>query len=429
MTDLTNQLLPALRSHRLPGLDAGEGFIYPNYAGSSILNLPDSICAWLGAPGIANRPLAPQYQETLLGDVRRVILLVVDALALHRLQRWMQDGSAPVWRGLAQDGLLAPLTSVSPSTTSSALTSLWTGRSPAEHGIPGYEIWLKEYGLVASMIYHAPISFRNDIGSLEKAGFKPEAFMNLPTLGSHLRQHGVKATALQHRSIINSGLSQMFFKDVEVRGYHTLADLFVNLRHVVEDQPRERQYIWAYTGDLDTLSHYYGPDDERTQAGFSSFSHAFEQFFLNRLSPAGRRGTLLVLTADHGQISTQREARYELSRHPDLAAKLHILPTGESRLMYLYVHPGQSEALREYFSQSFPDQFALLEPARAVERGLLGPGTPHPRLLERMGDLIAAARGQAYLWWADQKNHLIGRHGGLSEEEMLVPFLAARLDA
>jgi predicted AlkP superfamily pyrophosphatase or phosphodiesterase len=393
------------------------------------LNLPDSICTWLGAPGIANRPLAPHYQDAILGNVRRVILLVVDALALHRLRRWMEDGSAPVWKTLAQDGLLAPLTSLTPSTTSSALTSLWTGRSPAEHGIPGYEIWLKEYGLVASMIYHAPISFRNDVGSLERAGFQPKEFMKLPTLGSHLRSHGVKTIALQHRSIINSGLSQMFFKDVELRGYHTLADLFVNLRQVIQDQPRQRQYIWAYTGDLDTLSHYYGPDDERTQAGFSSFSHAFEQFFLKRLSPAERRDTALVLTADHGQINTPMEARYELSRHPDLAARLHILPTGENRLMYLYSRPAQSEALRSYFAQAFPDQFAFLDPARAVELGLLGPGTPHPRLLERMGDLIVAARGHAYLWWADQKNSLIGRHGGLSEDEMLVPFLAARLDA
>jgi hypothetical protein len=43
------------------------------------------------------------------------------------------------------------------------------------------------------------------------------------------------------------------------------------------------------------------------------------------------------------------------------------------------------------------------------------------------GNLIAAAKGNAYWWWADKENPLIGRHGGLSEEEMLVPFLAARL--
>lgn len=428
MADLTSQFLPSLRSHRLPGLDLGEGYLYPHYAGGSIMNLPDSICAWLGAPGIGNRPLQPALHNLLEGQVRRVIVLLVDALSLHRLQRWMNDGTAPVWASLAHRGALAPLTSITPSTTSSALTSLWTGCSPAEHGIPGYEIWLREYGVVASMIYHSPISFQNDIGSLERAGFKPEEFMNLPTLGTQLSAHGIKAYALQHRSIINSGLSQMFFKDVDVRGYHTLGDLFINLRHLVEDHPKERQYIWVYTGDIDTLSHYYGPDDERTEAAFSSLSYAFEQFFIKRLSPAGRRGTALVLTADHGQVTTPYVQNYELSSHPELARRLHILPTGENRMMYLYQRPGQIEAVREYFQQAFPNQFTFIDPSSAVEQGLFGAGNPHPHLLERLGDQMVAARGKAYLWWADKKNYLTGRHGGLTEEEMVVPFLAARLD-
>jgi len=428
MADLTTQHLPLLRSYRLPGLDLGNGYVYPNYTGRSILNLPDSICAWLGAPGIGNRPLELDLHNLLEGQVQRVIVLLVDALSLHRLQRWMADDIAPVWTDLAQAGALAPLTSITPSTTSSALTSLWTGRSPAEHGIPGYEIWLREYGVVASMIFHSPISFHNDVGSLERAGFKPEVFMNMSTLGTQLSAHGIKTYALQHRSIINSGLSQMFFKDVDVRGFHTLADLFINLRHVVEDRPRERQYIWVYTGDLDTLSHYYGPDDERSEASFSSFSYAFEQFFLKRLSPAGRRGTALVLTADHGQVTTPYNQHYELNNHPELARRLHILPTGENRMIYLYRRPGQTEAVREYFERVFPNQFSFIDPSYAVDQGLFGMGSPHPRLLERLGDLIVAARGNAYLWWADKKNYLVGRHGGLTEEEMVVPFLVTRLD-
>ena len=185
---------------------------------------------------------------------------------------------------MTQAGALARLTSITPSTTSSALTSLWTGRSPAEHGIPGYEIWLREYGVVASMIFHAPVSFRNDVGSLERAGFKPEEFLNMSTLGTQLSAHGIKTYALQHRSIINSGLSQMFFKDVNVRGYPHPGRPVHQPAPCCRRPPRERQYIWVYTGDIDTLSHYYGPDDERTEAAFSCLSYAFEQFFLKRLS-------------------------------------------------------------------------------------------------------------------------------------------------
>jgi hypothetical protein len=134
-----------------------------------------------------------------------------------------------------------------------------------------------------------------------------------------------------------------------------------------------------------------------------------------------------MLVADHGQITTRPDPHYDLANHPGLARRLHILPTGENRLMYLFIKPGQSEAVREYIERTWPNQFALVDPAFAVSAGLFGPGEPHPRLLDRLGDLLVVARGEAYLWWSDKKNHLIGRHGGLSEDEMTVPFLACYL--
>ena len=427
MSDITPQILPQMKAYRLPGLELDPGFVHPDYSGGSILNLPSSVCHWLGAPSFGASPLRRELLDPYPTDLRRVILVLVDALSLHRLQRWMSDRSASVWSHLADQGRLAALTSITPSTTSAALTSLWTGKSPAEHGIAGYELWLKEYGVVSNMIQHSPISFENDAGSLVKAGFKPEEFLGLPTLGTHLASHGIRSYALQHRSIIRSGLSQMFFKDVDVHGFYTPAELWVNLRHIVESRPRERQYVWVYTGEVDHFSHLYHPDDERTAAEFADFSRAFEQHFLDRLSPATRKGTLVLLVADHGMIATRQAGTYDLRNHPELKSCLHILPTGEHRLMYLFIKPGQEEAVRAYFAQAWPGQFAFLDPSEAVAKGLFGPGTPHPRLADRLGDLIVPARNDAYLWWADKENILAGRHGGLSAEEMIVPLLSVML--
>ncbi|HSB67619.1 MAG TPA: alkaline phosphatase family protein [Anaerolineales bacterium] len=427
MSDITSEILPSLKAHRLPELDLDEQFIYPDYLGGSILNLPASICQWLGVEPLAALPLRPELTIRPPNDIRRVIIVLVDALSLHRLQRWMADGTAPVWDTLADQGQLAALTSVVPSTTSTALTTLWTGRSPAEHGVVGYELWLKEFSVVSNMILHSPITFENDAGSLARAGFNPELFLNLPTLGSHLASHGIRSYALQHRSILRSGLSQMFLKDVEVHGYLTSTELWVNLRHLVESNPTTRQYFWVYTGQIDHYSHYYHPDDERVAAEFSEFSRTFERHFLERLSPALRRHTLILLTADHGMLATHKSGLYDLRNHPGLTRLLHILPTGEHRLMYLFTRPGKAGEIREYYDKTWPGQFVFFDPSEAVARGLYGPGTPHPRLSDRMGDLIAAARRDAYIWWADKENPLIGQHGGLSDEEMIVPLLSVVL--
>ncbi len=427
MSDVIAEILPQITGFRIPGLQLDGNFIQPDYHGGSILNLPSTIAQALGGAPLVAEPLRQGSIVTASDSIRRVILVLVDALSLHRLQRWMADGTAPVWSRLAEQGRLTALTSVVPSTTTTALTSLWTGRSPAVHAIVGYELWLKEYGVVSNMILHSPISFGNDSGSLLRAGFNPEQYLSHPTLGSHLVSFGVRSYAMQHRSILRSGLSQMFFKDVNPYGFFTSSELWVNLRHLVESNPALRQYFWVYTGQIDHFSHYYHPDDERTAAEFADFSHAFEQQFLNKLSPASRKGTLVILTADHGMIATQKSDRYDLRHHPDLTRLLHILPTGESRLMYLFIRPGQIDQVRSYFEQTWPGEFTFLDPAEAVAKGLFGPGTPHPRLADRLGDLIVAARGDAYLWWADKENPLVGRHGGLSPEEMIVPLLSVEL--
>jgi Type I phosphodiesterase / nucleotide pyrophosphatase len=427
MPDITPEILPRLKANRLPGLELDGSFIHPDYQGGSILNLPSSICQSLGAAPLGAAPLRSELLAADLGNIKRVILLLVDALALHRLQRWMADGTAPVWRRLVDQGRLAALTSITPSTTSAALTSLWTGRSPAEHGVVGYELWLKEYGVVTNMILHAPITFEGETGSLAKAGFRPEQFLDLPTMGTHLASHGVRSYALQHRSIIRSGLSQMFFKDVDVHGFFTHTELWVNLRHLVESNPQQRQYFWVYTGQIDHFSHFYHPDDERTQAEFAEFSYTFEQQFLDRLSPSARKGTLILLTADHGMIATRQAAQYDLRNHPELSRLLPILPTGEHRLVYLFVKPGRVDTVRHYFEQAWPGKFAFLDPSEAMAKGLFGPGKPHPRLADRVGDLVAVAREDAYLWWANKENIMVGRHGGLSAEEMVVPLLSVEL--
>ncbi|MBN1668622.1 MAG: alkaline phosphatase family protein [Anaerolineales bacterium] len=428
MPDLTSSLLPRLFENRLAGLDLPEEYIYPAYAGQSILNIPHSICRWLGVPEFGEAPLIPEIHQAAGQDVQRVILILMDALALHRLQAWLAEGQAPVWSRLANQGLLAPLTSISPSTTSAALTTLWTGRSPSAHGIAGYELWLKEYGMVTNMILHAPMSFKGDVGSLSRAGFKPQDFLPLPTLGVHLKAHGVQTYAFQHYSIARSGLSQMFLADAEIRPFDTPADLWVSMRQLIESRPQQRQYIWSYWGHVDGLSHEYGPDDERVVAEFQHFSQAFEQYFLNRLNPGERKNTLLVLTADHGQIYTPLKLDQSLNQHPELRHYLHINPTGENRLTYLYLQPGSQQAVRDYVQTNWPDRFIFIDPAQALAAGLFGPSPQHPRLRERTGDLWLAARDDAYIWWSEKEDFLLGRHGGLHHQEMLVPLLMTRLD-
>jgi hypothetical protein len=219
----------------------------------------------------------------------------------------------------------------------------------------------------------------------------------------------------------------MHLAGAKSHGYATLADLWTGVRELVQLRSGERRLLWVYYGEVDALSHRYGPGSEQAEAELGAVLEAFQRVFLERLPAEHRRQTLVVFLSDHGQIATRKDLQFELSSHPSLARRLHLQPTGENRFAYLYIRPGQVEAVTETFARTWPDAFRLVPSDHALEAGLFGPGAPASFALDRLGDRIAVAQGSAYLWWAPKENVLIGRHGGLSPDEMLVPLLAARL--
>jgi hypothetical protein len=412
--------------HHLKDLDLGSGSMHPHYEGLSILNLPSSICAWLGAPGLSHPALDLPTLSELARGVDQVIAVLVDALSLHRFQEWLT--ARPNQEGrLLEDGLLTTLTSVVPSTTSAALTTLWTGRSPAEHGILGYELFLKEFGMITNMITHSPAAFDGRAGLLYQAGFDPLNFLPVGTIGPHLRSHGIEPHAFLHYSIAGSGLSRMHYPQVDLHTYASVSDLWIGVRQLAELPLQAKRYLWVYYGGVDGLSHRYGPDSERARADFLALIDRLLQDFLQQLDPATSRRTLLVMLADHGQLTTRKDPNYELASHPSLARRLVMVPTGENRLAYLYPRPGQSEAVEEYLTKTWPGAFQVINSAHALESGLFGPGEAAPQVTDRLGERTVISLHDSYLWWAPKENPLIGRHGGLSEQEMLVPLFVRRL--
>lgn len=427
MADQIDLLLPRLRTHQIPGLALEGEFLLPNYAGYSLLNLPESMCQAFGLPSLGVQPLAPEYLDELLPGIQRVLILVVDGLGLLRFRQILENRKT-IWSTRLGDARLSPLTSVSPSTTSAALTTLWTGASPAQHSILGYELWLKEYGVVANMISHGVMSAPSDAGGLARSGFQPEIFLQVPRFGTHLENHGVRPYSFMPAQFVHSGLSTMHLAKVETIPYRTPVDLAVTLIDFLERKANERLYAYLYWEPLDTLAHIYGPEDPRIEAEFTQFSQVFEEYFINQLSPELKKGTLLILTADHGFIHTPHNPIYEIRNHPELASRLHIYPTGENRLAYLYIKPGMSDAVAEIVEGSWPGEFSLIPSMDALQAGLFGPGDPDPRTPSRIGDMICLAHGQSYIWWSAKENRMLGRHGGLSPTEMLVPLYALRLD-
>ncbi len=427
MIDLSDDLLPRLRQTRLAHLQLPPGTIAPAYQGLSILNLPASLLAWLGVEEAEHPALDLPALDRLAQGVDRIVVCLIDAVSHARFRAWIREPSLKLDTHFEQ-ALLAPLTSVVPSSTTAALTSIWTGASPAQHGVLGFELFLREYGLIANMISHTPVGFTGRSGSLAATGFQPQAFLPVPTLSSMLHEVGVEVVALLPEALVGSGLSEMHLGEALRRGYGSFDSLWRQVIGLLDSDPDRRRFIWIYYDRLDALSHHEGPDSASVKATFHDFAGALRTAFFEALPSAARQKTLFLLVADHGQIATRPDPHYDLRQHRPLQRRLHMDPTGELRLSYLYLRPGQTEAVDEYVRRTWPGGFQLLHAAAALDSGLFGLGLPAEQTLDRIGDRILLPSGDGYLWWAPKANPLYGMHGGLSPDEMLVPLLALRLD-
>ena len=273
--------------------------------------------------------------------------------------------------------MIGALTSVVPSTTSAALTTLWTGRSPAEHGILGYEIFLKEYGLIANMITHSPTAF-DGAGMLYTAGLDPETFLPVKTIGPGLKQAGVDVHAFLHYGISGSGLSRMHYPSVQSHSFAHPSDLWIAVRDLANQKLQDRRLIWVYYGGVDNLSHRHGPDSEQPEADFLHFTEMMIVECLEKIETSLASDTLVILLADHGQLTTRKDPHYELAHHEDYARRLHMAPTGENRLAYLYVKPGKPPQCEEYLERTWPGAFTVLPSSLLLEAGSIWPRHTRP---------------------------------------------------
>lgn len=99
--------------------------IIPSYGGACLDSLAPSL--------LASPEARPDWLPGTLREAEQVVLLVLDGLGWLQLQS--RSHLTPTMTSL--EG--GPITSVAPTTTATALTSLALGMPPAAHGIVGYK--------------------------------------------------------------------------------------------------------------------------------------------------------------------------------------------------------------------------------------------------------------------------------------------------
>lgn len=401
-------------------IEPGE-FVLPHYEQYSLVNLANTVLAHFGLE-TPHVPLPAEFSEHKQ-HANRLVLLLIDALGYRQLLRFLDRHPRSLFGRLSERGRFAPLTSVFPSTTAAALATLHTGRTPAEHGILGYRLFLREFGLIANMIRLSPVG-DPAFDRLLQMGLSPKRFFGRETLHERLDRHDVRSFLLIKDIYARSGLSKMLNrKIVRFVPFASSSDMSVVLKKLIATAG-ERAFIFVYWDALDAIAHRYGPESEEWDAELESFAYTLEQGVFRDLRVPLMEDTLFLITADHGQLtSLPKDEVVHLTRYPALKRRLRLTPTGEYRASYLYAKPDQLEALEDGLLERFADHLVVLRSANAWEDGLFGRGETNDETMDRVGDLVVVPKGQQALYWPYDEFKLAGRHGGLTDEEMLAPLI------
>ncbi|MBQ3760411.1 MAG: alkaline phosphatase family protein [Clostridia bacterium] len=368
---------------------------YPDYDRSS-LSITASVGAFLG--GESNYPTLPEIDLALCRDgVKKIVLVLCDGM-----------GELLMRRHLPADCFLrkndkAAISSVFPSTTAAATTSIWTGLSPLEHGWIGWSMYFKECA-AAIDVFTGNVSGK---GVRYPDGSPAPKLMPLP---------GVMAGAKHPGMHMVSAFDNFPGKGFTQHAVRTFHDQLVLANALIRQE--DNALVCVYNGEPDHTMHNKGVNAPETVEKFVAANRELE--WLSGVLP---EDTLLIVTADHGLVDGINPV--DLKAIPSVDECLWMPPSVEARAAALFVKPFRRAQFEREFRAVCGDEFLLIPREDALSMNLLGRGIVHPKAEDAMGDYLACATGASFIVYGAIPD-MIGMHAGLTDEEMTVPVILAR---
>ena len=410
-----------------PAGDSQDGYVYPAYDDRCFARVPGTAGDVLGVDVGPSLPAAAVPD----GSFEQVVVVVLDGVGLDRFEACA--GSVGLLEPAATAGRVTPLTSVYPSETAAAITTVHTGRTPAEHGLLGWNVRLPSADLTCHSLPFATreADYGASVDLSEAAEVTGRDLFDGTPVHEQFQAAGVASHVIEP-SRIGGSYNEVVERGAIQHEADSVASFAVTLREQLA-AAQQPSYFYCYWPEIDGVSHDEGTQSAIYGAELAAVCTALERQ-LAAVGPATAAETLVVVTADHGHHDADPAEAVDLSELPGVWDRLathddgrRVLPTGGPRNLHLHVADGQREAVRRAITDA-PFEARVTTGAAAIDDGLFGPGEVSPKLRERVGDLLVVPE-TANVWFSDEgrKLEFVGTHGGQHPREMAVPFVAASL--
>jgi len=370
---------------------SNDNIIMPDYK-NCIMNIAVSILKYYGAE--TKHSTIPEIDSVLRKNYKNIVFIILDGMGSDILDYHMPENS------LFRKHKIKDVSSVYPSTTPAAMTSINSGLSPLEHAWIGWNCYFKESNQELELFIN------RDFYSHKQA--PTPNFVN-SIIGYDFINSKINKTIQKKASAYE--VPPPFKPD----GVKSTAEMFSRIKELCRSD--EKKFIYAYWNDPDTAMHELGTRPEEITCIIKRINDEL------RDTLPELKDTLIILTADHGLIDIKEHIF--LDEIDELAECLDAFPSLNNRAMSFKVKPDKKTFFEERFNARFKDSHLLLNKEQFIK--LLGPGAPHHKINDFVGDFVAVAFGNKMLEFKalafEGYSWMKASHAGLTSAEMTVPLI------
>ena len=342
---------------------------------------------------------------------RHLALVLVDGMGMSALAN----------AGVAELGarVRLELDSVFPATTACAMTTVATGRWPAQHGIPGWYAYLAERELSATVL---PFLERHTGRRLRRLGVQAAEIWPLPSRFAEVTGNMEVHVPLVY---LLSTFNRYLNGRCKTRGYRSLRQAQRRILRRLQGASRRRAprtITYWYIPDYDSACHTHGVASWQARGTLQQI-----QEILLELAAAAPDDSVVAVTADHGLIDLGEGESAPLFPGDPLLDCLRCPPSGEARTPHFHVQPGKEAELVQRVTDLAGDRLALLSQGEAEELRLFGPEPLSDLARRRFGDYVGIALASYILGYYESSDatslHHVGVHGGMCPAEVRIPLV------
>ncbi|MDE7325109.1 MAG: alkaline phosphatase family protein [Lachnospiraceae bacterium] len=361
----------------------------PDYNNCTV-NLACSILEEFGAKRPGHATLAAADRLLRKKHYKNIVVLLLDAMGQNIIEHNLDEN------GFFRRHLVTNYSSVFPSTTAAATTSIDSALCPSEHGWLGWNCYFPEIDRMVTVLLNRDSITGEPIEDCHVA----KTYCPYQTVAERIQETGAGAYISMPYATPYPGT----FPEVCERIQELCA-------------LNGRKYIYAYWDEPDTTLHATGCYSEDSRAVLRTLEGKV-QAMCEKLAGTD---TILFVTADHGHMDS---TNLVLTDYPDLMECLSRPPFIEARATGFFVKPKSKDKFPTIFQSHFGDSFKLMSKSEVIASGLFGPTVSKNRLDKMLGDYLAISVSQFSLYQTPEKaaRH-IGTHAGLTKEEMRIPLI------